>query len=134
MKANWKIALMCFATLAFVACKGNKDVPSGGGGDDEDEDFVSLISVEDNSIADWNAVPAAFLAKAERPDDAAYLGLKSVKVYADELYINVLVEYDAEEIIDHTSVPFHVYINTDNSDQTGGFGDQWTDPNIDILM
>ena len=132
MKANWKIALMCAAAIAFVACN-EKNKPNHGGGDDDDN-FVSKISVADNSIADWDAVPAAFLAEAKCPTGSAYLGLKSVKVYADQLYINILAEYDPEDIPDHTLVPFHVYINTDNSDETGGYGDQWNDANVDIMM
>lgn len=92
------------------------------------------ISVTDNSIEDWKALPADKVASCECPADGAYLGLKGVAVYADELYINVLVEYDPEEIPNHESVPFHVYINTDNSDLTGGYGDQWNDANVDIMM
>lgn len=137
MKTNWKVALMCIATLAFVACKQkNQPTPPtpGPGGGGEEPEFVSKISVTDNSIADWEKVPAAFLATATRPTEAVYMGLKSVKVYADELYINILAEYDEEDIPDHTSVPFHIYINTDNSDETGGYGDQWNDANVDIMM
>ncbi len=50
------------------------------------------------------------------------------------MYINVLVEYDPEEIVDRAWTPFHFYFNTDNSDETGGYGDQWNDANTDILM
>ena len=35
------------------------------------------------------------------------------------------------------SAPFHVYLNTDNSDKTGGYGgdeDNFSDPNCDILL
>lgn len=92
------------------------------------------ISVTDNSIEDWKALPADKVASCACPADGGYLGLKGVAVYADELYINVLVEYDPEEIPNHESVPFHVYINTDNSDLTGGYGDQWNDANVDIMM
>jgi len=94
----------------------------------------SAISVTDNSIEDWKALPAEKVASCERPTGATLLGLKGVAVYADELYINILVEYDPEDIPNHTSVPFHVYINTDNSDLTGGYGDQWNDANVDIMM
>jgi hypothetical protein len=138
MKANWKVALMCIATLAFVACQQKNQptppTPGGGGEGGGEEEFVSKVKVDDNSIAEWANLPAEFVATAVCPEDGAYLGLKSVKVYADELYINILAEYDPEEIPNHTSVPFHVYINTDNSDETGGYGDQWTDANVDIMM
>ena len=92
------------------------------------------ISVTDNSIEDWKTLPADKVASCECPADANYLGLKGAAVYADAVYINILVEYDPEEIIDRDWTPFHVYINTDNSDATGGYGDQWNDANTDILM
>lgn len=92
------------------------------------------ISVTDNSIDDWKALPAEKVASCECPDAAAYLGLKGAAVYADAVYINVLVEYDPEEIVDRSWTPFHFYFNTDNSDATGGYGDQWNDANTDILM
>ena len=93
----------------------------------------SAINLTDNSIADWDALPAEKVAKALCPEDGAYLGLKQARVYADATYIYILVEYDPEEIPDHTSVPFHVYINVNNSDETGGY-QGFPDANTDILM
>ena len=135
MKANWKIALMCVATIAFVACNkqsGNdpKDPKDGG----KTEEYKNPISVADNSVADWDALDKAYVFESVCPADAAYLGLKKIRVYADAYYINVIAEYDPEEIPDHESVPFHFYFNTDNSDATGGYGDQFEDANTDILM
>lgn len=136
MKANWKIALMCFASLAMVMVSCNKkDEPKpSGGGDDDDPEVAAKVDVTDNSIDEWAKLPAEFVVEAKCPEDAAYLALKNVKVYADELYINILVEYNKEDITNTESVPFHVYIDTDNSDQTGGYGDQYLDANTDILM
>lgn len=135
MKANWKWALMIAAAIAFVGCK-EKNKPSGPTDptDPEEPEFVSLIKANDNSIADWDKVPASQISSCQCPEDGLYRGLKSIKVYADELYINILAEYEPSKIPDHTSVPFHVYINTDNSDLTGGYGDQWNDANVDIMM
>ena len=135
MKANWKWALLFAAAIAIVGCKG-KNTPTDPTDpqDPEDPEFVSLVSVNDNSVEDWKAIPADRVASCECPSDGNYLGLNGVAVYADELYINILVQYDPEEIPDHTSVPFHIYINTDNSDLTGGYGDQWNDANVDIMM
>lgn len=132
MKANWKIALMCVATIAFVACNNKKD-PSGGGGGEEAE-YVKPISVSDNSLADWDKLPAEFVVEAKCPQGAGLLGLKSVKAYADKYYIFLQVEPNPEDIVDLEWVPFHVYINTDNSDATGGYSDQFKDPNADILL
>ena len=91
------------------------------------------INLKDNSIADWNALPQEKIAKAELPEGATYLGLKKAWVYADNTYIYTLIEYDPEEIPDRTSVPFHVYINVNNSDETGGY-QGFPDANTDILM
>jgi hypothetical protein len=57
-----------------------------------------------------------------------------MKVYADEVYINILVEYNPEVIADKEWTPLHVYINTDNSAETGGYSDQWTDADADVLL
>ena len=94
----------------------------------------SLISVTDNSVADWDEIPVDNIAKASCPENTSYLGLKRAWVYADATYINILIEYDPEEIPYRSNVPFHVYFNTDNSDATGGYGDQWTDANSDISL
>ena len=94
---------------------------------------VPEINVEDNSLADWDALPAEFVVSATCPDDAALLGLKSVKVYATAMYINILVEPNMDDITDLSWVPFHVYLDIDNSDLTGGYGDEFTDANTDIL-
>ena len=139
MKANWKLALMCAAMVAFIACNKNGTNPpvgpggggEGGGGEDE---FVSKIDVTDNSDADWKNLPAAYVASCSCPEEAAMDALKGVAVYADQVYINILVEYDPEQIVNTKWVPFHVYLNTDNSDETGGYGDQFLDPNANILL
>lgn len=92
------------------------------------------ISVNDKSIDDWKDLPADKVASCTCPNDAAMDALKSAKVYADAVYINILVEYDPEQITDREWPAFHVYLNVDNSDATGGYGDQFADPNADILL
>ena len=94
---------------------------------------IPEIDVTDGSLADWDALPAEFVFSADCPADAAMLGLKSVKVYATAMYINILMEPNKDDITDLEWVPFHVYIDADNSDATGGYGDEFTDPNADIL-
>ena len=94
----------------------------------------SLIRVDDNSIADWDNLPENYVAEAVCPEDAALLGLKSVKVFADPIYINILVEPNMDDITDLFWVPFHVYINADNSDATGGYSDEFLDANTDIML
>ena len=95
---------------------------------------VPEIDVTDNSLADWDALPAEYVVSAVCPEDAAMLGLKSVKVYATAMYINILVEPNMEDITDLAWVPFHVYLDIDNSDLTGGYGDEFADANTDLLL
>lgn len=142
MKANWKWALMCVAALALVACDKDKKGEPQDPQDPEEETFVSKVNVKDNSIAEWDNLPSDFVFETVCPDDAAMLGLKKVKVYVDKLYINLLVEYDPETVTDfgepgnedNPGVPFHVYLNTDNSDETGGYADEFADANTDICL
>ncbi len=94
---------------------------------------VPEISVTDKSLADWDALPAEYVVSAVCPDGASMLGLKSVKVYATAMYISILVEPNMDDITDLSWVPFHVYIDADNSDATGGYGDEFADANCDIL-
>lgn len=149
MKATFKFALMCAATLAFVACNNNEpNKPSHGDDDDDDEPtFVSLISVKDNSIADWDKVPAEFLATAEHKGSTQWDKLKTLKVYADEMYINILATYDGDfylqpdhltyeeggEIQEYYSA-LHIYLDADNSDATGGYGDEFADANAEVNL
>ena len=104
------------------------------GEEPEPEPFVSLINVEDGSVADWKKVPANYLASATCAAKATENGLKSVKVYADKEYINVLVEYNTSVITNTELVPFHMYINADNSASTGGYKDNWPDADTEILL
>ena len=94
---------------------------------------ASWISVTDNSIADWNDLPQQYVFEAVRPSNATFPGLKSVKVYADPIYINILVEPDMSVVIDREWVPFHVFIDADNLNTTGGYGDLFTDANTDLF-
>ena len=94
---------------------------------------VPEIDVTDGSLADWDALPAEYVVSAVCPEDAAMLGLKSVKVYATAMYISILMEPNMEDITDLEWVPFHVYLDLDNSDATGGYGDEFTDANAEML-
>lgn len=130
---TFKFALMCAAALAMIACEPKNPVDDNNGGDDgEDTEYVNPISVADASLADWDGLEN--VATSVLPEGASMEGLKSVKVYADEMYINVAIEYNPEVITDLSWVPLHMYINADNSAETGGFGDQWTDADAEIML
>ena len=100
----------------------------------EESSATVLGIAREETIIDWDNLPQEYVAEATCPSDAAYLAMKNVKVYADETYIHILTELNMNEIVDLEYVPFHVYLNTDNSDATGGSGDQFADANTDILL
>ena len=96
--------------------------------------FGQIISVTDGTLSDWDNVPSDYLFKTECAPNASMNGLKSVQVYVDLSCINLLVEVNDEVITDREWTPFHVYINSDNNSSTGGYGDQWTDADADLML
>lgn len=93
-------------------------------------EYVPAITIDGN-FDDWAAVTPA---TATCNPDAKYTALTTLKAYMDDYYVFVYVEFDEDEIVDREWTPFHVYMNADNSDATGGFGDQWTDANAEIMF
>ena len=124
---------MCAAALAMIACEP-KNNPDDENNEEEEQEYVQIIKVDDNSLADWDNVPAAYLATTTHVEGASMDGLKSVKVYADQMYIFLLVEVNDDVVTDRAWTPFHVYLNTDNSATTGGFADQWVTGDVDVML
>lgn len=61
---KFQFALMCAATLAFVACEKKDDggvTPPTPTPDPDEPEFVSKISVTDKSAADWDNLPADYV-------------------------------------------------------------------------
>lgn len=138
---TFKFALLCAAALAIVACKPTPNTPEDEKCPDCGEnpcvceaEYVSPIDVTDGTAADWDKLDAKYVATTTHADGASMDGLKSVKVYADEMYINLLVEVNDDVITDRAWTPFHVYLNADNNAATGGFGDQWITPDVDVML
>lgn len=88
----------------------------------------------DHLISVWNTLPAEYVVSVVCPADAAYSGLKSVSVFADPDYINILLEPNLEELPERDWMPLDIFLNTDNSDTTGGCRDPFTDANADVLL
>ena len=65
------------ATVKVIVKAGGVTPPAG-------------ISVTDNSLADWEALPEEFVFSAECSDEAAMFGINGVAVYADPIYLNRL--------------------------------------------
>ena len=134
-----KFALLCAAAIAMVACGDDPENKCPDCGNDPctcvpDVEYVNPIDVTDGTAADWDALPAAYVATTTHADGASMDGLKSVKVYADEMYINLLVEVNDDVVVDRAWTPFHVYFNADNDATTGGFGDQWLTADVDLML
>ena len=127
MKANWKLALMCLATLTMVACGDKNPAEAGGGGGGGiPEGYVPPISVEDKSLADWDALEHQELIvrdelTAEKPYWSA---LKKVQVYADSICIFYAITFDPTAITAPSETAgYHIYLNADNDPNTGGHWD-----------
>ena len=102
---------------------------------DDNDNNQSLISVTDGTLSDWDNLPMEYLFETKCVEGASWDALKSVKVYANLTYINLVVEWDTDIVTDLSSVPFHVYLNVDNDAPTGGWGGLWLEPyNIDVLL
>lgn len=127
--------LLGVATLAMIACDKNpKDEPTQPT-EPEEPAFVSKVDVTDSSIAEWETLPSQYVVSATCAENCSkWQALKSVKVYADQMYLNVLAEFDDDMIADRSWVPFHIYLDADNSDATGGYGDEFADPNAEWLL
>ncbi len=131
MKLNWTIALMCAATLSFVACK-DKNEPEDDGLDVE---YSAKISVNDQSIADWDSLKAENVYVSKITPNPLYDGLHMVKVYADEVYINWMMVFDPKKYAKHRDVDvMHVYLDVDHSKKTGGFYDLFADACVDLMF
>ena len=125
---KFQFALICAAALALVACEKKCEVcgePLADCTCDEVCDvcgenpcvcpgeYVNPIDVTDGSAADWDALPAEYVASAVHAEGCSMDGLKSVKVYCDEMYLNVLVEVNLDVVTDHEWTSFHIYLNAD---------------------
>lgn len=140
MKKILTLAAMFAAVMtSFSACEkdGGKD---NNRHDDEEEEtpgFVSLITA-DGDFSDWEALDPSKVASCTSDPNTfeSHTALKSAKVYADNMYINVLIEYDVDQIdvTDNSGTPVHVYFDCDNDVTTGGYGDEFADACIDYML
>lgn len=130
-KIMYFAALLAAAAVSFSACNKEPNKKPVVGGDDEPS-FVSPITIDGN-FSDWDALDPAKVATASLVEGAAMKGLEEVKVYADEIYINVYIKFYAEHKRGEWDA-LHVYLDADNSDATGGYGDEFTDANAEYML
>ena len=131
-------ALLAMAAMVSVVSCQKKPNGGGGGGNDPDDEkeYVQPIKI-DGDFSDWAKLDATKVSTATCVADAKYTALKTVKVYADELFVFVYLEWDKEQIeavpdVEH--VPFHIYINGDGNAATGGYADEFSDACSDLLL
>ena len=98
------------------------------------QEYFSPISVTDGTAADWDALPAEYVASATHTEGCSYDGLKSVKVYCDDNYLNILVEVNLDVVTDLEWTPFHIFLNADGSSETGGYGDMFSTADNDVML
>jgi len=126
MKANWKLALMCVATLAMVACKDKNPAEGGGGGGGSSLDgYNPPIDVTDKSLADWDKLDQSKVAVEVLTAQHPYWdGLKKIQVYADSICIFYALTFDPAVITaPNETAGYHIYMNADNDPNTGGHWD-----------
>ncbi len=137
MKKIMMMAAMFAAVMvSFSACEKEPGKTPGGNGDDEEEpSFASPISI-DGDFSDWDALDPSKVSVASNVEVTKFSALKLVKVYADELYVNVYLEWDTDQVANDGSAPntVHVYFNSDNDKATGGYGDEFSDACIDFCL
>lgn len=83
------------------------------------ECYKNLITI-DGDFSDWDALEPALMSVATCAPDPNWTALRTLKVYADEIFIHVYFEFAGDEIVDRESVPVHIYINEDNNTEDCG--------------
>lgn len=129
-------SFLAIAAMVLVSCNKNpKPNPSGPDTpDDPEEEYEAPITI-DGSFADWAKLDATKVSTTTCDANAKYKVLKTVKAYVDEQFIFLYVEYDPTAYTaDDTWIPFHVYMNADNSDETGGYGDEFAEADAEWLL
>lgn len=124
------VAMFAAVMVSFSACE--KENEEDKKLNEEDDEFVSAITI-DGDYSDWAALDATKVASCTCDPDYPNPGLKSLKVYADAMYIHAYIEFDMElASVDNTAI--HFYINSDNDTATGGYDDAHLSPDNDLML
>lgn len=130
---KFQLMMLGVATLALFSCK-----PNGGSSSEDPDDpevtFKSLIDVEDYTIEDWAEVPSEFLTKIKVEGETDMDGIDSIYAYADKVYLNLLVWPRLASLPSKELVPFHIFLNADGDNKTGGYTDWFLDGNAEYLL
>ena len=133
-----KIMTLLAMTAAILAVSCNKDPKKDKTPDEEEPEYEAPIVVDGNTD-DWAKLPASKVQSCtlKSGDTFAYPEIKSAKVYADELFVYIYMEFNKEVLEPTGDSHFALYINGDNNTATGGYAGQWDQgetPCLDVLV
>ena len=133
-----KIMTLLAMTAAILAVSCNKDPKKDKTPDDEEPEYEAPIVI-DGDTSDWAKLDQSKVQSCtlKSGDTFAYPELKSAKVYADELFVFVYMEFNKDVLEPTGDSHFALYINGDNNTSTGGYAGQWDQgetPCLDVLV
>ncbi|MBQ2526191.1 MAG: hypothetical protein II542_05040 [Bacteroidales bacterium] len=91
--------------------------------------------VIDGDFSDWAKLDSkkVVAAKTLTDDETSYTALKTVMVYADKNSVFIRFSFDKDQMsMDYA--PFHIWIDSDNDESTGGYAGNFTESSIDVML
>ncbi len=120
---------LALAAVVFTAC--NKPASSGKDKGGKTGGYEAPITI-DGDFSDWAALDASKVVVTECSAESAYQDLKKMKLYYDEYYLFVYLEYDFSAYNNKVGTEDGVWFlthmfcfNDDNNTATGGYPGQW---------
>ena len=89
----------------------------------------------DGDFSDWAKLDSkkVAVAKTLTDDETSYTALKTVMVYADKNSVFIRFSFDKDQMsMDYA--PFHIWIDSDNDESTGGYAGNFTESSIDVML
>ena len=115
-------ALLAIASMMAVACGKDNNDPKPDNGE-----YVKPIEI-DGDFSDWAKLDSkkVAVAKTLTDDETSYTALKTVMVYADKNSVFIRFSFDKDQMsMDYA--PFHIWIDSDNDESTGGYAGNFTE-------
>lgn len=114
------------ATILAVSCnKEEKPKDKDKGKDQPTEEYVAPIIIDGN-LDDWAKLDASKVVTVTCAEGAGKTDLKSIKVYYDQYYLYLYMEYDLDAYDnDFTWIKTNILFNSDNDTATGGYKGDW---------
>ena len=110
---------------------GGEETPDNGGEQTPEDEYVSPITI-DGDFADWDNLEGVVVCKSD--PDATKQGLLEMRVYADEVFMNVLLEFNPDIVTERTAAtenPVSLWLST--SKDAGGYN-MWSDLCIEYML